>query len=317
MRIVVLLKFLTIWAGVAVSQTYQPQPGGNPGVNLPVQTIGANDLLAISVYDAPEFTRTLRVSADGQIALPMIRRKIRAEGLLPDALEASLAELLESEHILVDPVVTITIVEYNSRPISVVGAVHKPVTFQASGPITLIDAITRAEGLGPEAGSEILVSRTRPDEDGLPARQIERISVKELIDNADPRLNLSLVGGEQVRVPEIGKVFVLGNVHKPGTFRVEDASGTSVRRVLALSEGLAPFAASQAFVYRRVPGSATPVEIPIELTKIMERKAPDLPLEPNDILYVPDSKGRRIAATALERLAGFGASTGTGLLVWR
>ncbi len=132
-------------------------------------------------------------------------------------------------------------------------------TFQASGPVTLIDAITRAEGLTPDAGSEILVSRTGPDENGLATSLMERISVKDLIDHADTRLNLSLSGGEQVRVPEIGKVFVLGNVHKPGTVRVEDASGTSVRKVLALSEGLSPFSAHQAFIYRHgVDGSTTP-----------------------------------------------------------
>jgi len=283
---------------------------------LPVQEIGANDLIALSVYDAPEFTRTIRVGSNGEIALPMLRRKLRAEGLFPDMLEGSIAEALEAEHILVDPIVTITIVEYSSRPISVLGAVRRPITFQASGPVTLIDAITRAEGLSPEAGSEILITRTRPGKDGLPSRQIERIPVKGLINQADDELNPLLAGGEQVRVPEIGKVFVVGNVHKPGAFRVEDSAGTSVLKLLALSEGLLPFASPQAFIYRRVPGSAAPSEIPVALTKIMSRKAPDLPLEPNDILYIPDSKGRRLTSTTLERLSGFGGTAAIDLLIF-
>jgi hypothetical protein len=49
----------------------------------------------------------------------------------------------------------------------------------------------------------------------------------------------------------------------------------------------------------------------------MDRKAPDVPLQPNDILYVPDSKGRKMTAQTLERLAGFGSSTASGLLIWR
>jgi len=303
--------------GILSAQTTPLQIGSANSGNLPANEIGPNDLIAIAIYDAPEFNRTLRVSSTGEIQLPMMRRKIRAEGLLPGALEASIAKELASSHILIDPVVTVTIVEYNSRPVSVVGAVRKPVTFQASAPVRLIDAITRADGLSPEAGSEILVIRTRSDADGLPVTQVQKISAKRLIDTADPELNPLLYGGEQVRVPELGKVFVLGNVRKPGAFHVEDAAGTSVLKLLALSEGLAPFAGKRAFIYRRDANTGDKKEIPIELSKIMDRKSPDLPLEPDDILYVPDSKGRRLAASAIERLAGFGSSTGTGLLVWR
>jgi polysaccharide export outer membrane protein len=317
MRNILLAVLVTFCAGIASAQTYAPQPAMATAGNLPFQEIGANDLIAISVYDAPEFARTIRVESSGDILLPMMRRKIRAEGLLPDALGANIAQVLEAEHILVDPQVTVTIVEYNSRPISVIGAVHKPVTFQAEGPTTLIDAITRAEGLTADASSEILITRTRPDENGSPATKIERISVKGLIDQADPQLNPPLYGGEQVRVPELGKVFVLGNVHKPGAFHVEDASGTSVLRLLALTEGLLPYTGPQAFIYRRVPGSPVLKEVPIQLGRIMERKAPDLPLAANDILYIPESKGKRLAASVLDRLSGFGSSTATGLIVWR
>ncbi len=313
MRMILLLACLP-WS--AVAQTYLPQMVGPAAANLPFQQIGANDLIAISVYDAPEFARTIRVGANGEILLPMMRRKIRAEGLMPDVLEANIAQVLEAEHILVDPLVTVTIVEYNSRPITVIGAVHEPVTFQASGPLTLIDAITRAEGLTSEAGSEILITRTRPDQNGLLVTKVERIPVKGLIDQADLNLNPPLYGGEQVRVPEMGKVFVLGNVHKPGAFRVEDASGTSVLKLLALTEGLLPFTGPQAFIYRRVAGSPTLAEVPIKLARIMQRKAPDLPLAANDILYIPESKGKKLAATVIERLSGFGSNTATDLLVW-
>jgi polysaccharide export outer membrane protein len=302
--------------GIVGAQTRQV-PVVENGSNLPAQEIGANDLIAISVYDAPELTRTVRVGADGEFALPMLKRKIHAEGLLPDILEVSVAQALQAEQILVDPVVTITIVEYHSRPISVVGAVHKPVTFQAEGPVTLIDAITRAEGLSTDAGPEILISRTRPGKDGSQSALVERISVKGLIDDANPDLNPRLYGGEQVRVPEVGKVFVVGNVHKPGSFPVQDSSGTTVLKVLAVAEGLMPFAEKVAFIYRQTAGSTTKTEIPIELNKIMDRKTPDVALEANDILYIPDNKGRRMTLTAIDRLAGFGSSTASGVLIWR
>src|SRR5579872_679668 len=98
--------------------------GGTPEANLPAQTIGAADLLAISVYGAPELTRTVRVSPAGLIRLPMLREQIQAQGLMPAEVETRIAAALAREQILVDPAVTVTIAEYHSRPISVIGAVR-------------------------------------------------------------------------------------------------------------------------------------------------------------------------------------------------
>jgi polysaccharide export outer membrane protein len=104
-----------------------------------------DDLVGVSVYDAPELTRNLRVEADGTIHLPLLKEGVQAAGLLPRQLEASVAEALKTGKILVDPFVKVTVVEYHSRPISVMGAVHKPVTFQSIGKVTLLDALARAE----------------------------------------------------------------------------------------------------------------------------------------------------------------------------
>jgi polysaccharide export outer membrane protein len=287
------------------------------GANLPMQKIGPNDLLAVSVYGAPELTRTVRVGAEGAFRLPMLKQRIRAEGSLPAELETAIAEALTREQILVDPVVTVTVVEYSSRPITVGGAVRKPLTFQAYGTVTLMDALARAEGLSQDAGPELLISRTQPGENGQTNTLVQRIAVKALIDAADPELNVRLFGGEEIRVPEAGKVYVVGNVKKPGAYPVQDVSDTTVLKMLAMVEGLMPFAAKQAFIYRREGGTTSKNEIPIELQKIIERRTPDVHLEANDILYIPDNKKRRMTITALERIAGFGTTTASGLLVWR
>ena len=283
--------------------------------NLPVQRIGPQDLIAIQVYDSPELTFTVRVGSDGVLRLPMLKEKIRAEGLMPNELETTLADALTREGLLVDPFVTVTIAEYSSRPVSVAGAVKNPLTFQASAPVTLLEALTRAGGLTADAGSEILVSKTQPGPDGDPTSLIQRIPVKALIDAADPDANLKLSGGEEVRVPEAGKVFVVGNVKKPGAFAVQEGSETSVLKMLALAEGLAPYAAKQAYIYRR-EASGSKNEIPIELSKIMDRKAPDATLLPNDILYVPDNHGKRLGMAALEKILLFGSTAGATALIY-
>jgi polysaccharide export outer membrane protein len=118
-------------------------------------------------------------------------------------------------------------------------------------------------------------------------------------------------------VPPAGRVYVVGNVKKSGAFLIQDGNDTTVLKAIALSEGLLPYANKQAYIYRREAGKNNRDEIPIELSKIMDRKSADVSLHPNDILYIPDSKGRKITAQTLERIAGFGSSTGSGLLVFR
>jgi polysaccharide export outer membrane protein len=268
--------------------------------NLPAQPLGANDLISVSVYDAPELTRTVRVSSDGFIRLPMLKQRIKVQDLLPAELEAAIAQALRGEQILVDPIVTVTVAEYISRPISVAGAVKQPLTFQAGAPVTLLEAITRAGGLAPEAGPVILVSRTQAGPDGISKAMVERIPVKGLIDGADPFLNIVLKGGEEVRVPEAGKVYVIGNIKMPGAYAVGDGADSSVLKILAQAQGLTPFPAKEAYIYRR-EGNGGKNEIPIELSKIMDRKTPDVPLFADDILYVPDNKGRRMTIGALQK----------------
>lgn len=287
------------------------------GANLPAQRIGPNDLLAISVYDAPEFTRTVRVGADGMIRLPMLKQRLKADGLLPAELEEVISRALQAEDLLVDPVVTVTVADYQSRPISVAGAVRNPITFQAEGQLTLLEALTRAGGLSADAGPEILVTRTQLGPDGNRAALVQRIPVKALIDAADPEMNLILSGGEEIRVPEVGRIFVVGTVRKPGAYPVPSETDPTVLQLLALAEGLAPFASKQAYIYRPDPLTGTKHEIRIELSQILSRKAADVPLQANDILYVPDSSGRRLTVTALERIAAFGTSTASGVLIWR
>ena len=89
-------------AGGCLAAWGQSRPAAElGGANLPVQRIGPNDLIAVSVYDAPELTRTIRVGEDGMIRLPMLKRRIKAEGLLPADLEAELSDALRAEELLV------------------------------------------------------------------------------------------------------------------------------------------------------------------------------------------------------------------------
>jgi polysaccharide biosynthesis/export protein len=305
----------TIGAGLASGQIRQSLMEEVGKDNLPSQQLGIDDLVAVSVYDAPELTRTVRVESDGAIHLPLLHNGVKASGLLPRDLEAAVAGELKTEQIYVDPVVKVTVVEYHSRPIAVMGAVKLPLTFQAVGVVTLLDALAKAGGLNDLAGTEILVTRNVVTQNLGPSPVAERVPVKRLINDADPSVNFVLHGGEEIRVPEAGKIFVFGNVKKPGAFLVRDGSENSVLKLVALAEGLAPFHHKTAYVYRPDATGARQ-EIPVELDKILDRKVPDVPLQVDDLLYIPDNKGKRLTASVIDKLAGFGSSTASGLIVW-
>ena len=308
-----LLSVFVFLSSALAQQSSRPVSIPEAGANLPAQAVGFNDLLAVSVYDAPELSRTIRVGADGYMRLPMLKERVKADGLYPAEIEAAIAAALRQEQILVDPFVTVTIAEYHSRPISVAGAVKMPLVFQAESVITLLEAVARAQGLREDAGREILVSRSQPGPDGKSVMLTRRVSVRGLIDDADPDLNLQLTGGEEIRVPEVSKIYVMGNVKKPGAFPVQDGSDTTIMQILALAEGLMPFANKQAFIYRREAGGDKN-EIPVALDKIMKRQAPDVTLTANDILYIPDNHGKRLGIAALEKVLMFGTAAGTAMI---
>ena len=187
-----------------------------PTDNLPVQKIGREDLLGVQVYDSPELTRSMRVNGEGNIRLPMLKDPIRVEGLLPADVEVLIADALKRDQLLVDPYVTVTVIEYHSHPISVTGAVKTPTIFQAVGNVHLLDALARAGGFDEKAGGDLII--TRPNGTAQ-SPSVQRIPVKALLEGSNPGLNVPLVGGEEIRVPLVATVVVTGNVKSPVSSR--------------------------------------------------------------------------------------------------
>jgi polysaccharide export outer membrane protein len=287
--------------------------------NLPAQSLGVDDLIGVSVYDAPELTRSVRIGADGAVILPMLQKRVKVSGMFPEAAERAISAELKQEGILVDPLVTVTVVEYRSRPITVAGAVKQPITFQAMQSVRLLDAISQAGGLSDSAGSEVLITRNRKV-GGQNTSTVQTVSVSRLLNSSDPEANVELHGGEEVRVPDSGKFYVLGNVKTPGGYPLKDphdATDCTVLKALAVSQGLLPFNTSVAYIYRKAGDAGGAREIPIPLKLIMERKAPDVNLQANDIFYVPENTGRRLTFEALGKVGGVAATTASGMLIWR
>ncbi len=285
-----------------------------PGPTLPAQVINPDDSISVSVYGSPEMTRVYRVNSDGTLRLPLLREPVRVAGLRPPLVEAAIADALEAQGLFVSPSVTVALSDVASRPISVVGAVRTPVTFQMISRVNLLDALARAGGVTPDAGPDIIL--VRPAADGAPSL-LERIPLRPLLEGALPEKNFPLRGGEEIRIPEAEKIFVTGNVQKPGPFSIRDREPVTVLRALALAGGAMNFSFRYAYVYRKDDTSAGRSEIQVPLRDILKRKAADFVLQPEDTLYIPLDEKRRTTVAVVDKITGFGIATATGVIVWR
>lgn len=270
-------------------------------------------MIYLSVSGSPELSRSYRVSPEGQVSLPLLKESIAVAGMDPSQIGKSVTDALVREQVLTEPIVSVAVLEYRSRRVSIVGAVKSPVIVQAVGNFRLLDAITRAQGLAPEAGPEIIVSGSG-GENGT--GELVRISVKDLMSGNDESKNILLHGGEEIRVPEAAKLYVVGNVKMPGAYPLTEMGGSTVLKVLAVTQGTLPYSSKSAYVYRLLDGTSARKEIPIPLRDILHRKAPDVALQANDILYIPENSAAHLSASVLERIAGFGSTVGSGRLVY-
>ena len=130
-----------------------------PSVTDPNYILGPEDVLDIEVFNVPELKETIRVAADGQVALPLIGR-VQATGLTTDQFRQELADKW-GESYLQDPQVSVFVKEFKARPVSVIGAVEKPDLYFLKGPHTLIEVLSMAGGSGKHSGAGRTVVITR------------------------------------------------------------------------------------------------------------------------------------------------------------
>jgi len=288
----------------------------NDSLSLGDDPVDKGDLISVSVYGLPELPKTYRVSADGSISFPYPRRTINVAGKTPDEISQIVTRMLVDSKALVNPIVSVAVLDYRSKRISLVGSFHVPTVVQAIGDFHLTDAIARAQGIElSTAGNDLIV--VRKDQNG--AVETLHIDVHALMSGSNPALNIALHGGEEIRLPEIGKVYVLGNVKMPGVYSLSNAGPTTIMQAVAMSQGTQYFSKRMAFIFRdNGTGKRVPIEVPLE--KIMHRKASDVLLASNDVVYVPENNVTHISSLVLDRFvnfsSGFMQSTMSGLIVF-
>jgi polysaccharide export outer membrane protein len=276
--------------------------------------IGSDDLLDITVFEAPEMNVTVRVSASGEISLPLIGA-VHAAGLTPKDLESSLQMLLRRTY-MKDPHVGVFVHELQSHPVSVVGAVKSPGVFQIRGTKTVIEMLSMSGGLADDAGDEVIITHATERSEAMNSSgpdssppSIHVINLRKLLTAPDSSLNVPVHPGDIVKVPLAGIVYVVGEVAKPGGFVLQNNENISILQALALAQGLTHTSAlRQARIIRTDPATGNHVEIPLNLGRVFSGKSPDTILQPKDIVFVPNSTAKSVlyhgSQAALQTAAG-------------
>ncbi len=280
--------------------------------------IGPEDLLEIAVFEEEKLNKTVRVSSQGNISLPLLG-VLRVKGLTANELEKELRDLLAEKYFR-DPNVSVFIKEYRNQRISIIGAVEKPGVYEVSGQKTILDLMAISGGLKEDAGQLLFLIRPANPEEGVPKKGEEKvppketvrtfvISLEELLIKGDLSLNLSLLHGDVVNIPLSGRIYVGGEVKTPGGFPIKGKKVT-VSQAVALAGGLTEKAAGSDTKIFRYQETGTGKEIiTVDVYGIQKGKKEDLQMKENDIIFVPTSTTKAVLVEfrdILKGVAGFG-----------
>src|SRR6266446_8851304 len=266
--------------------------------------IGAGDLLEVSLYGMPDFKTEVRVSSGGDISLPMLGT-VAVAGLSVEQAETLIERKLSQKSLFNDPHVTVFEKEYATQGISLLGEVQRPGIYPLLGSRKLYDAISAAGGTTPKAGRYVLITRRNDPQHSV--RVPLMTGAPESMEN-----NVTVEPGDTVLVSKAGVVYVVGDVHQPGGFVMENGNDITVLKAIALAQGTNPNAKLDgARVIRKT--AEGPQDVPLSLRKIMAAKAPDPQLQADDVVFVPNSAGKSAAKKGAETIL----QMATGIAIWR
>src|SRR5882762_6179331 len=241
--------------------------------------IGPGDELEVAVYGAPDLSGHTRVSADGNISLPLIGY-VRVAGLSSTEAAGAIEAQLRRSNVVNDPQVSVYVKEYTSSGISVAGEVIKPGFYSAVGPHRLFDVLQAAGGPTDKATNKVVISH-RGEKDAT-TLSISKNPAEMTASNVE------LQPGDTVVVPKAGIVYVLGEVTRPGGYVLNSSGGITVLQVVAVAGGPTHVAsAGKTRLLRRTENGFQ--EQGVDLKKLLRGKAQDVPVRDQDILFIPSS----------------------------
>lgn len=280
--------------------------------------IGPGDVLIIRVFERPQLSRDdVRVDGNGRIRMPLIEEELIAACQTEFALAEGIRERYRVY--LKNPQVEVSVKEFSSEPVAVIGAVMKPGSFQLQRRVRLRELLTFAGGPSPDAGRSLQVvhdesnpacdvrmvrasftTTDNPQPSGtgneatdagggaLTDSSVSSYSLKAIL-RGESGSNPYIRPGDFIHIPQADQIYVVGNVYKPSAIPLTDR--LTVSRAIALAGGVLPSTKRSKIRIVRSQGDGNS-ELYIDLEHINRNQQADLLLEPGDIVEVPTSIGK-------------------------
>jgi polysaccharide export outer membrane protein len=253
-------------------------------------TIGPGDMLHLKVLEAPELEQSSRVSDAGMLTL-ILGGKVQVAGLTPAEAAVAIERTLVEGHYMLTPHVSVTTEQTATQNVTILGQVRTPGSYPIATPRPILDVLALAGGLNDLAQRKVTIQRHASKE------RVDYVLSNSA--NAALDANVPVYPGDTVLVPKADVVYVLGDVNRPGGIAiVTNDSKLSALQALSLAGGTPPNAVpSHARLIRKQP-DGTHVEQQLQLSAMQKGKEPDIPLQGDDIIYVPFSYARNMAVGA-------------------
>ena len=271
------------------SNPAMPAIGATPAGDQSHYIISPGDVLDVSVFRAPDLSQRAAVNSDGEIYLPLINY-VHVAGMHIENAQEAIEQAYLKHNVLKFPHVSIVMTSY-SNGIVLMGEVGRPGIYPIVGSGRLFDILAEAGGATATAGQVVTITHrnsTDPQIVRLTNDPVQSLSA-----------NVPLQQGDTIIVSKAGVIYVVGEVLAPSGFLMDEKGQYTVMKAVAMAHGLTKFAkASKVRIVRRTPSGQE--EIPVPLDKILVSEAPDIPMQSNDILFIPPSKGKQAAARAVD-----------------
>jgi len=259
--------------------------------------VGRGDTISVEVFDVPELSRDVRVSQTGTIGIPLVPVRPYVLGLTEMQVQQKISEILEANGLVSHPQVMVSVKEKRSKSIAIVGAVARPMVYQADRPVTLIEVLAEAGGIANDAGDTVLI--TRPDNSGGDATTTEPPEIGS--EDPVPATNPSL--GENAITPSSSQT---AQTATPATTAADSAPSPAPAATSSTEQSAATAVPPAVGAPNAAPLATT---ITVNLSELLERgdTQNNIPLQAGDVVTVPHA-GIVYALGAVARPGGFVAT---------
>jgi polysaccharide export outer membrane protein len=325
-------RLLVFWGGVILvgvnpvtlaqvpSDVDRSGAGVNHDKSKELYVLGADDQIVLQGANVEELVnKPMRIDANGDVGFPMIGI-VHAGGLTVRDVEALVTEKCKAY--VRNPQIVISVTEFKSHPVSVVGAVTSPGIVQIQGFKTLVEVISLAGGVRADAGSRVTITR-QVGKGKIPLSNVKLDSsgafysatanIKDITTGSNPEDNIQILEHDVISVPRAAMIYVVGEVRKAGGFLLGEDNSVTVVQALSLAEGAERTAdLSKATIIRNQQNTSQRREFVCNIKDVLSGKTADVNLQARDILFIPGSKGKKVAMRTLETLI----QTGSGMAIW-